>query len=142
MFYVFGRSRIDIGSLSRHLQLNFGDSSVPVLVFYDVQYHHAMAHLAEQLTSVPCIQIAALQKTRILSEQPTEPTATESTNSTTVRTGGQWCVIPDGVTLESCPIVFIGDEGRQLTNLLLTYNQNKVSIAVAYVWEIDMCSWF
>lgn len=68
---------------------------------------------------------ACVKSPRVASEQDLKQDRAKTAQLAEIIGGLKWYV-PKGTTMEDVAILWIGDEGAALTNLLLTYNKNNI----------------
>lgn len=156
VFFVFGRGRIDSHHCSQEISRFSSSHNQPLVVLFALNYAHAIEDVKRDVDAgvvvfaeVPNREmeplstgsqenvITACNGSQVSSGCSTCSGATVQKNSAVSlelkqeRVGAesigglQWC-LPKDVTMDDVAIVWIGDEGAALTNLLLTYNKNTI----------------
>jgi diphthamide biosynthesis protein 2 len=139
VLYVFSQQTWNVERCASELTKQFGrDQSV--IVLFDVQHYYGIQHLRPLLSAefpnfifseIPTKVKQRDTHSYVSSAQTTskDPILT-SENASNTDSGtpnahvfsGRRFVLPEGVRLEDCQIVYIGGEGATLTNIIMRYN--------------------
>lgn len=120
VLHVFGRQQLDVMRCAEAFKELYPDLQAHVVVLSDVAYSHAMDNLASQLQSVyPNVVFSQLiNKDSLDSAQPV---------SGLVQQFGRCFEVDEHHGLDNYTMFYVGCEGPELTNFMLSWNQCSFS---------------
>ncbi|KAG2225349.1 hypothetical protein INT45_005593 [Circinella minor] len=108
VLYVFGQENIDLDNCEEQFENLFPDTTTPIIVMCDVEYSYAV------------------EQQKVSSNETDNDVDATNPVPELPRKGGRSYDLPEGVSLESCSIFFIGEESLTLTNILMVHNKCQV----------------
>ncbi|KAJ8328984.1 Diphthamide biosynthesis protein 2 [Batrachochytrium dendrobatidis] len=139
---VLEKAPIDIPATVAYFISQFSlDLLQPVLVMYDLAYHHAAQHLAQALAAAgfihliwPHIETVYNMPKLDTNDIQHKPSVFKSDlakygDACIRETQGQKYILPEGVQIQDVTMFYIGDESLNLTNLMMTHSMCKQVIA-------------
>ncbi|RKP38786.1 diphthamide biosynthesis protein 2-like protein [Dimargaris cristalligena] len=117
VLYVFGKPSVGMNQLAEKFRQFFDPASDrPVLILYDVAYHHCKAPPTQSLresSPVPAEETPCCK---------TKPVRSEGEKGTTTQRGRSYTLLP-GTSITDYSLFYIGSESPALSNIILTHNQ-------------------
>ena len=120
---MFGKHEIDTDDFIAKLDETFPSKDQPILIFYDVIFEHMCHTIAEQLK-------ATGRDNTVMSYLTCRSTIHSDDEQYVVEEycGRQYQRLK-AKNLEDYSVVYIGEEGRTLSNLALSFHKNSVRLA-------------
>ncbi len=132
VYYVFGNTCINVQQCVMHIAEFRSLKKQALLVLFELEYAHAMEKLEEEMRRQLSEQVFVFAQVPSCEMEPLlgggggtsqEPKSKLQEH----RIGGlKWCLTEQHV-MEDYAILWIGEEGAALTNVMLTYNTNAVA---------------
>ncbi|KAH8948888.1 hypothetical protein BDL97_10G001200 [Sphagnum fallax] len=132
VYYVFGNACINVQQCVMHIAEFRSLKKQALLVLFELEYAHAMEKLEEEMRRQLSEQVFVFAQVPSCEMEPLlgggggtsqEPKSKLQEH----RIGGlKWCLTEQHV-MEDYAILWIGEEGAALTNVMLTYNTNAVA---------------
>ncbi|PSN40491.1 2-(3-amino-3-carboxypropyl)histidine synthase subunit 2 [Blattella germanica] len=111
VLYIFEKFSIDIFHVVSQFRKFFKERDKKILLFYDVDYHHAIGEVVESLSpDFPNLIVPVLASC----------SASDSIQNQ-FNILGRSFTLPENATLEVYSIAYIGKDGRTLSNVALTF---------------------
>ncbi|KAH8554044.1 diphthamide biosynthesis protein 2 [Umbelopsis sp. PMI_123] len=155
VLYVFGQQSISVERCVSEFDRLIENKDTPIIVMYDVIFSHASDQINEQLRKIFFNTIATKitneaninhisQEKSVSNIESIEERSDASDNCCSSNTcckkpdtnktiltpdqaqGGRTYVLPEGVKLEDCTILYIGQENITLTNIMMVHNKCPV----------------
>ncbi|XP_057314676.1 2-(3-amino-3-carboxypropyl)histidine synthase subunit 2-like [Hydractinia symbiolongicarpus] len=119
VLYVFGKSDINPDDFLLKFTGIFPDTEEKVIIFYDVQYYHAVNIVKDTLLTTFCNAILTELEP---AKKSIESSVDEVEKKSESILGRSYSLLTD---LSHYKIVYIGSEGLTLHNLLITFSKNQ-----------------
>ncbi|KAJ9593395.1 hypothetical protein L9F63_015099 [Diploptera punctata] len=111
ILYIFEKFQIDVHQFTKSFRHTFTDTSKKFLLFFAVEYQHAIDDIITDISSEYHLTVTTLATAT--------PIVSNSDDNKSM-IGGRWFTLPNNTILEEYYIVFIGNDGPTLFNIGLT----------------------
>ncbi|KAJ3087794.1 Diphthamide biosynthesis protein 2 [Quaeritorhiza haematococci] len=131
VMYVFGREDIDAehcaAALADTIESDQGHDQ-PLLLMYDVMYSHAADAVKTALASKGFKNVFNTIIRSELNMDIAQPVATAPSSETSTSSTGalRHISLPPAITVQDCTIIFVGENGLALVNVIMAYNRCQV----------------